>query len=212
MNFEDMQNRVYAVLRDDQREFIHDEEVEVWLNEAQEELAHRLKILQTETTGVVGASQKISVPSNFIDAVSLHIGSDNQRVQWVDADYFDRFLDDASTPINAIGRIFGSSIEVRPKPAVGAAYTLRYIKSPAAIDSITNTVSELPVELHIKMVNYARYQAKLKESELGDADRYRQEFELGLPPHSLGQARLNPGPVSLRYAAGPFDVTGSHRG
>ena len=209
MTFDDMQRRVYSVLRDENKEFVKDYEVEDWLNEAQLDIAQRLKLLRTETTGTVAANSKIALPSDLTEILSLRI-EDDDDVRFVDDIYYNEWKDELGTPDQTLGRIFNGYIELYPD-VTDDDYTLRYVKSPTDL-SAGSSSSALPTELHIKMVHYARAQGLWKEGEEERGDRYMQMYEQGLPPAPLGQTRLQPGPMRLEYEATPWDSVGQHRG
>lgn len=208
MLFEDMQVRVFTVLRDDTRRFVTDEDVEEWINEAQELIAQRIEFPMEEVS-IVAADGGFALPTDFLRLDSIFVG--DSRVHFTDNIEFDRYRVSGNWPYKTLGRLFADTIEVLPRPADGQTATLRYVRRPARLTSIQQDC-ELPQELHYNIVDYARAQGKYKEEELESGDRYMQRYERGLPLPSSAASRRFPGPLSARYEAGPFDFTGRHRG
>lgn len=66
-------------------------------------------------------------------------------------------------------------------------------------------VPEIPEELHGKLVDACRYEAKLKKAEYDEANIYLAKYEDGLPPSPTARARTMPGPLTLYPAPGFFD-------
>lgn len=66
-------------------------------------------------------------------------------------------------------------------------------------------VPEIPEELHGRLVDYCRYEAKLKKAEYDEANIYLAKYEDGLPPSPTSRARTMPGPLTLYPAPGWFD-------
>lgn len=94
-------------------------------------------------------------------------------------------------------------------------FTAHIGSTPAAI-SVQGTVEltdepELPEELHIRIVNYARYHAKLLLGEVAEAEQYLVLYERDLPPNSLAHSRIQPGPISVIVDPGPFDLDPDRR-
>ena len=208
-----MQNRTYDGLRDYLREFILIEEVKAWLNEAQEDLANRLKITTKYVAGTVTAGGTVPLPADLIEVRALRLGTDNTALEFPDDDVFFNAVENAGAPQpNTLARITAGVIEILPVPADTTTYRMRYVYRPVDMTADAD-ISPLPIELHIRMVQYARSHGKLREGEQAQAESYMAMYERGLPPPPLGQFRVNPGPVSVGYQPGPFDTAESiHRG
>lgn len=174
-----MQSRVYAVIRDSAKGFVLASEVQEWLNEGNLELAKRLRVLRKTTTGSTDGTAFIPVPADFLEALTLDIGGG--KAEFVRDPSFDARVSIGGTPSIRAARVFGNNIEVFPAPPGATAYTLRHLKTPAAMSADGNT-SELPESLHVKVVNYARAHAKYKEGDFDAGDRYMAMYEQGLPP------------------------------
>lgn len=211
MDFITQQDRTYDGLRDAAKEFIVPVEVRAWINEAQRDLAHRLKILQKELAANVGVSQEVPLPADLIEIRELRIGTDNADVNFTDSerwwDASDALLADPYG--GPFGRVWEGNIEVYPKPVDGTAYKLRYIYEPADLVA-DGDISVLPLELHPKMVDYARSQAFLRLNETVAAQSHLNKYLEGLPSPPLGQNRIMPKPRQLRHEAGPFDLDPGH--
>ena len=208
MTFEEMQYRAFSVLRDDNKRFITDDDVESWLNEAQELIAQRIEF-PGEEVDIAAADGKIALPSDFLRLETLFVGE--MSIKFVDNVLFDQYRVSGNYPYRALGRLFDDYIELIPEPTDGELVTMRYIRRPVRL-SASQSTCELPQELHYNMVDYARAQGKYKEEELESGDRYMNRFERGLPLPSSAASRRYPGPLQARYEAGPFDYQGGHRG
>lgn len=197
--------RVRDIIEDSGGTFITDAEITRYLNEGMLDLAARLRLLQAESSGTTSGSS-ISLPADFVAAISLRLGTDD--VEFVDDDTFWMSSDDGTTPVRTLGRVFNDTIELYPTPSTGTAYKLRYSKKPTALATGTDTPA-LPEELHRKLVFYAASLVRLKEEAEGHADRYMAMYEDGLPALSPRE-RIIPGPITLSFVAGPFDNPNEH--
>lgn len=207
MNLQQMKKKVYDALRDSEKAFIEDSSVEDWLNEAYQDVASRLRLTRIETTGTTTASGTITLPTDYVEAVWLSIvpegSTDQVVVEFVDDAVFDSWRLAGSTPHNQLARIFDGTIETYPV-AASESYTLRYVYRPTVMDSAADT-PDLPEELHMRLVHYARAHAKFIEGELEEGDRYMSMYESGLPMPNMAGYRERPGPFSLRPAPGWWD-------
>jgi hypothetical protein len=209
VNFRGQIADVRSVLKDDQGVFITDDEVKRWLNEAQRDLAARLRVLKKSISMsddlvpvplTVGADSTIPLPDDFLTVHRLLLT--NEAVQ-VNDDVWGSYTIPGATPGVTIYRIFSGSLVVYPD-ATGDEYTLEYNYAPA--DLVENDdISPLPLQLHPKMVTYARAQAHWKDgSSLGET--YFALYEKGLPQPSTGAESLLATPLTLSFQRGPFDT------
>lgn len=198
MEFVEMQERVRSVVRDTQGAFITDDDVEDWLNEGQQELAHRLGILQKEVTNLTaGAAQitggSLALPSDLVDVISLALDAATGEVAITDEGTFSSYVNAGATAPVTLGRIFNRAIELYPAPSDGATYTFRYVRDLPNVSTATEeTEGGLPSELHGRMVHYARAQAMWKLKEMSRGRVYWELYAEGLPPHPLGRSRNTP--------------------
>ena len=201
MNLQTMKDRVYAVLQDTNRLYITDDEVEAWLNDAQMELVARLgEINSVEASGTV-AVEDLPIPAGLIEIKQLEL--DGAPCQAVPSSEFEYWLDNAGSPPLTLFRVFGANIELYPAPTTSTAYRLRYTKEPTVLVNDGDT-PEVPGHLHMKLVYWARAQARWKEGEAGLGDRDMAFFEDGLPSSAAGMARGRPGPISFRADLGTW--------
>ncbi len=206
---EQIRNRVYSVIRDSDKAFVIPESVDDWVNEACLDVAIRLQLTKQQTTGTTSATGTIALPADFVKSLTLTAllsssDAEQTRIEFVDDDIYDSWrLAEATPPAGAFGRIFGSNIETYPN-VVSMAYTLRYLYAPATLDSNAD-VPDLPVEQHIRLVNYARAHAKYQEGELDEGDRYMGLYQAGLPAPPSSYSRQHPGPFSLTPAPSYWD-------
>lgn len=206
MDFVTMQNRSYDGFRDAPREFILLTEVKDWLNEAQRDIAHRQKVLTKSIVNqVVPNDQLIPLPNDYIDLKGLRF--DGFEVEWPDEAAV--FGTPSSGPI---ARVIGRKIQINPLPAAGAIYDMDYAYEPADLVA-DGAISELPSDLHQKLVFYARAQGFLRLNNYAQAQYWTDRYEEGLEPLSAGKHGLSPQPMEVGYQRGPFDTADAvHRG
>lgn len=200
-----MESQVFNVLRDTATAFFDKEEVDTWLNEAQLDLATRLELLRYEWSGTttdntVPLSDGTSTPA-VVHILSLRLGTID--VSFVDDTTWNDYSDNARDAVVTIARVFNENIELYPTPTVGTAWKLRGVQEPLALTAPQDKPM-LPHQFHPKMVNYARYQALLKDG----SDRwqaYAAQYAENLPPPPLGFVKLMPEPFIFSFAPGPFD-------
>ncbi len=198
-----MITRVTAPLRDPNNSFVTTGMITDWLNDAQIDLASRLRIMRNTATGV-SAGNTIALPADFIEALDLEL--DDGSTDQVPDDYYESWeRSDAEYPIRSVWRIKGSTIEIYPTPEAGTAYVLSYVSLPTNLEEGVQETSDLPVELHPRMVKYALAQAKWLMNEEGMGDRAMAEYENGLPAHPLGRPRNFAGPPTLRREPSNWD-------
>ena len=186
LSLEELRDRVFAVLRDQSRKFIGEPAVDAWLNEAQLDLAHRQRVLRREYAGTYVGST-IVLPKGAFEILEIEVPDGTEIVSHHSHD-----------------DVFGSHIEVYPEASSDTSYVLTYLKEPTPLTQ-PDHVSELPPELHPKMVKYAQAQACYKEREYQQGDRYLQMYEDGLSPHPQGRGRAIPVPVSVELEGNYFD-------
>lgn len=218
MTFEEMQDGVHQVTRDTPQEFITPDDVKGWLNQGARKVAERTKVLtKVLRSSDVGAPAiedgTLVLPDDVIDIRSLRMATfDDVDFDVSDDDWFD-LQDIGGSPSPSWGRVFAGKVEFLPEPVDGYEYSLRYVAAPTTMVD-DDDVCELPVELHDRVVFYARAEAfwKLREDVQGEREYAR--FDEGLPPEGLGKFRTNPGPRASRYEPNVIDrqYDSAHRG
>lgn len=212
MNLREMIEDVYAEFPDDIHRDLRESSVINWINQAQRDLAARLKILQKEVAATVPASQKIPLPEDLIHMD--HVLVDDTQIRIVDDAEWVGIRDSGGLPYGGAGaRVYADFLEVIPRPAEGDAYILRYTYTPANLDEDTDE-SPLPEHMHHRMVDFARAQGYLRLGDQQQSVNFMELYETGLPEKPRGKERIMPGPLNLRYAPGPFDLDpgARHRG
>jgi hypothetical protein len=198
----ELREAVYLQLRDSAQEFVTPEQVDAWINEGLRDLAQRWAGLYGEEAGVT-TDGAVAIPDDLIRPMSLRLGTDDVNFDVTQDEWFGMH-DSSMMPVPTAGRVFGNSIELYPPPTDGTAFVLRYVRMPEALADEAD-VPELPLELHDKLVQFATARGLYKEREDALADRYRQEYEHGLPRRTLGAFRKAQ-PPTFRFEPGPFDL------
>jgi hypothetical protein len=205
----DMKNQVWSVVKDS-GSFITPDDIIGWVNEAQMDLAARLGLSQEEISSTTPAGFTIALPptpssqDQVVKVTSLRLFPDDD-VEFVASENWGAWKDEDGTPLHTIGRIYNGVIELYPTPNTGTAYELRYESLPPPLAN-DDDASTLPHHLHPRLVYYARAMALLKAGEMGAADRFQQMYENGLPAPDLGKAKLQPGPFTMTFEPGPWDL------
>ena len=202
-----MRERVRRVLRDKNGKFITDPMIDDWLNEAQLEIAVKTLCIQEEATGTTTTYQ-LAVPSNYLSVATMRLGSavPYDTVEWVDNEVFNSWKDTAGTPDHTLGRIFENNFEFYPTPTSGTAYTLRYARVPTILDNDADA-PEVMLSYQHNMVRYAQGQGKLMDGESGEAQAFDAMYREGLPEGKGPEQNYKPGPMTVRWEAGPFDTS-----
>ncbi len=220
--FGELIERARSFTRDTAGTFIEDEDLAVWINEAYKDVASRLQIVQREeawhiTGTTLAERQGLPLPTSSGNAtyevLSLRLGTVD--VQFVASDLFNDWQDAGDTPPVTIARVFDGQIELYPIPDELTPYTLRYAYVPADLVDPSDE-HMLPTHLERKLVEYAVAQAKYKDDDPANGDRWFSRFEQGLPQLSTGRETLQPGPMSFQPAQSWFEADaraqGSERG
>lgn len=206
--FTALEASVYAVLRDSSKTFVLSTEAKEWLNEAYLDIVARQSLLRKAATGTTNADGEITLPSDFIRVDSFWVATDNAETNEAPVvardDIFLSHRNNTTTPDVTLYRIFNGTIETYPA-AVSRSYVLEYVYKPTAL-SAGSDVPAIPEELHVKLVNYARAQAKWKEGEQTEGDRYMSLYLDGLRRTApVAADRENPGPIDFVPQPGYWD-------
>jgi hypothetical protein len=206
--FTQLEDNVYAVLRDSSKTFVLSVEVKGWINEAYLELVARQGLLRKPATGTTNADGEITLPSDFIKVDSFWVATDdpelNESPVVARDDIFLWHRNNTSSPDVTLYRIFNGTIETYPV-AESRSYVLEYVYKPTAL-SAGSDVPVIPEELHVKLVNYARAHAKWKEGEQTEGDRYMGLYLDGLRRAApVASDRESPGPIDFVPQLGYWD-------
>ena len=203
-----MLNSVYAVLRDTERVYVLEEQIEEWLNEAYLDICVRYGYLTEETvTATTSATGTIAVPAGFVRLLTLYLDTDidteDEIVEFVKDDIFLAWESSGVEPGHTIARIFKDVVETWPQ-AQSVGYTLEYLEKPTAL-ALATDVPVLPEELHSRIVNYARAHGKWVEGELSEGNIYWALYSENLPPAPTARERKSPGPVTMTPVIGYWE-------
>ena len=202
---EEMRDRVFYVLRDSERAFTTATEIDYWLNEGYLDINARLRLNQKEATGTTDATTgTVTLPSDYLEHVDFWIG--DVHPVFVDHDVFLSWEESGESleTAEAISRVWNGYIETYPL-TTSEAYTLYYIGQPTQLTAAGHQPSSLTPELAVRVINYARAQAKWKEGEADEGDRYYSLYTEGLPGQPRLTHRKHPGRVDFIPDASPFE-------
>lgn len=204
--FVQLQDKVYAVIRDPTKTYVLSTEVKDWINEGQLEIATRLRCLDAELSDTFADGTGVEpVPNDFIDIETFRIGTSD--VTFVDNETFWETKDQGLTleePVPYIGRIWNKTFEIYPAPAAATAYRLRYIRTPTTLSGDSD-VPEIPVEWHPQLAYYGAARASLKLNEDANGERYMAMYLEGLPPMRSPRSRNRPGLRASVVQGNAFD-------
>lgn len=197
-----MQTSVYDVLRDSDQTFIQLVQVKEWLNKGLLDLNARLRLKQDTATGTASAAGVITLPTEFIEVISLWIGSSPVQFPVDDATFESYSMRDTTTPFAILGRITTNFTEIETYPAQeDQDYTLRYVKRPTELSANGDQPTDLTPELADRVIDFARAEAMLKEDDLNQYEIFRERYLEGLPSRPR---RQKPGAMTLIPESGPF--------
>lgn len=199
-----LRDQTFAVLRDSERLFVTETEVDTWLNEAYLDINARLRLKQTTLDDTTETDGTIPYPTDFVEMISLWF-ENAVPAAVVDDTVFESYSEPGTTTFidQVIVRAFGSNLETYPvQNAVD--FTLRYVSRPTLMVLDDDQPTALTPELCVRLWKYAAAEAKRKEGEAQEAQTYMDEYLEGLPGRPRVQHRMRPAPVSLLPEPGPF--------
>src|SRR3972149_4496659 len=128
---------IWDVIKQRQNVYITTPQIKSWLNDAQRDLATRLRILRKTTTAIAidDVAGTIAIPADFLEAIGLKLSTDTYDAQPVNDETFLSWKQNALTPPKTIFRVLQTTIEFYPLPAVSATAALRYAYTPADLSS-----------------------------------------------------------------------------
>ncbi len=202
--------RARSQVRDPGGSFILDEDLVIWANEAQTDIAARTEVLQKTVSGQTWAGMgglsmppQANVNPEMVEILSLRLGEDD--VTFVSDRTFNDYKDEGAIPATTIGRVFEGTIELYPTPAANITFVLRYSFIPAPLIGSDDVLS-LPSQMDRKVVEYMVAQAKYKDGDPAEGDRWLARYEQGLPPLNTGRRLLDPGPMDLHFEPNSFEL------
>lgn len=197
-----LRERVFSRLRDSERVFVTESEVDHYINEAYMDLNARLRLNRTSVDGTSSTTGTITYPSDLVEVEALWF--DDTPVQFVNDETFNSYALTGVEPFTYIARAVGSTISTYPA-LISLAYTLEYVARPTMLTVDADQPTVLTPELAMRLPWYAIAEAKWKESEPVEAERYMQQYVEGLPGRPRMAHRMRPAPVTLNVEPGPFD-------
>lgn len=193
-NLGQLRDRVFTVLRDSERAFVLEGDIDYWLNEAYIDLNARLRLKQTEQTGTLSSDGALTLPTDFVEIISLWVGG--TKVTFVDDAVFESWSEQGNEPDALLGRVFAGVIETWPAQE-SEDYTLRYVSRPTMLVIDSDQPTAITPELAVRLVMYARAEAKEKEGEYNEAVDYRNQYLEGIPGRPRVGHRMRPAQVNL---------------
>lgn len=205
MNLLEMRTRVRETIRDDAKQWITDNEITDWINEAYYELASRFEHLRHQATGTVTDSIALPTTPPVVRIQLLVVDGDEQPIVFVDEEAFQSYRLSGAAPTVRIARVFDGVIHLWPTLEVATDYTLDYVALPSVVLAGDTDTPELPEHLHPRLIRYAQAQAMLKSDDLQRYGEYQAMFHAGLPEAPGTTHNDRPGPLQLSPELGYFD-------
>lgn len=205
--FLDLQNRVYAHLRDSDHDFYDTDVVKGWLNDGYIELVVRLRLYRRREMTTAIASGAANFPDDCFKLEWVRSGAED--VEYVSDDVFYSWQDSGLTPSTSIYRrsidgVVVNQIEIYPVPDDGTI-DIAYLGYPDLMDS-DDDVPQIPQEWHPRITYYALAQAYMQKDDQASSDRWLARYEAGLPPMRGDM----PAPFTMTIDPGPFDRPASY--
>lgn len=204
--FLDLQNRVYAHLRDSDHDFYPTDMVKGWINDGLTELAVRLKLrrLEQDAPMVDGVAP---VPTDAFQIETVRYG--DETFEPVSDEIFFSWQDSAKWPPATIYRrsrdgLTLNNIVAYPVPD-DANVTFIYLGYPPEMDS-DDDEPQIPFEWIPRITYYALAQAYMQKDDPTSSDRWLARFEAGLPDMRGDM----PAPFTMTIDPGPFDRPASY--
>jgi hypothetical protein len=207
--FLELQNRVYAHLRDSEHDFYETDLIKSWLNDALTDLSVRLRLYQRVESGVVIGSGLAALPTDL--QLILEVRLDGaETLERVSDEVFYSWVDSALTPSQTVYRIFDDfstnrQIEMYPTPADTSTLEIFYVGYPPLMDS-DDDVPTLPFEWVPRLTYYALAQAYMQKDDPASSDRWLARYETDLP---ITRGNM-PAPFTMTIDPGPFDRPASY--
>jgi hypothetical protein len=160
VNLTDIQTRVFRTFGDEASIQITSDDIIRWVNDAQREIAISANLLETKATQVT-SSNPLSMPSELMTLHSVSIG--NYPVTPISFAQGQELLTSPllnvnNDPTKNVYWIFGRSIYFWPSLPTNSSVTLYYTREPTAV-STSNTVIDLPINYHSRILEYVLKQA-----------------------------------------------------
>jgi hypothetical protein len=179
-------SRVRRGLRDDavadSDRFISDDEILQWVNEGLLDVSDRTHAVRNTAVGTTDGTPYLPLPVDYLGMNEVYIGG----VPWNKADDNEEWNDWAysnSEPTQGLWRIVENTVQVFPLPASGTPWTVYYTAQPITFGGPDGTdLSNVPVSLQSKVIQYARAFAHWRLRDYYDGDRYMSLYESGLGP------------------------------
>lgn len=202
--------RVRVFSRDSGANYITDEMIMDWLNEAYTDLVARLKLFDEEVSTTTSGGNTLSFPTDegLLQITSITLGTEDRAVPVDDASW-ESLTDQGDTPAQTVYRVYENQIEFYPTPASGTTVTLRYKSTPERLNSVTDS-HELPAQLERKMLEYAKAQCRFADSDFDGGNNWLVLYEQSLPPLSSGRERFFTAPTFVFRRPDSFDLQGRH--
>lgn len=187
---QDVATSVKRTFGDESGVQLTDSDILMWINDAQEEIVKRNKVLKATATSaaVVGQADYAFPTSNILQIESLHYdGSKLENIPFVEAE------NDFISPENA-GEVgipqvwweWGGSFTLWPAPDDTAAIKLYFTQSPAIVTSVSaQQVLSLPDKYFRQIVNYVLQQAYEMDENWDGSQIKGQQFDTDL--QAMGQ-------------------------
>ncbi len=177
MTFLDAQNKLSVLLQDS-----NTGADDAWplairkteLNRAELQFCKDSKLIRNKATGTLDATNKLALPSDFLEVVSLIVGNYvlNRDREISIADY-DRFYQNSSTyPVYYISQESGTRYINFLGTVTGTAYIFHYIAKPSTALSGNTDESIIPDEFRDASPYYAAAQLLQQVGKSEYADRY----------------------------------------
>lgn len=179
----DVMRAVKRTFGDESGVQLEDADIFMWVNDAQEEIVKRNKIIKTTATAtaIAGQADYTFPTEDILQIESLHV--DGQKLQnmpfaQADEDFINKDnAAESGTPV--LWWEWGGTFTLWPAPSSALTIKLFYTKKPARITASTDLLS-VPDKYYRQVVDYVLQQAYEMDEDWQASQVKAQQFDSGL--------------------------------
>lgn len=199
-----MISRVRSLINDTTQDLVTDEEIRIWLNEAQTNIGNRANdwafVTASTTANLTASTNSYSLPSDakIIKHISIVDGSDEIPLDYItETQYRDLRADVTTTAVPSYWTVFGGSILLyeTPSATVTSGLIISYIKTPAELTDPTDTTGVPEPKI---LVDYAVAMCLKKKGDYTSSGIFDGAYERGIAQLLMAYAQRSGDAPTIR--------------